>query len=659
MKRLLIGLTLCLAFGSAIAARAQNLGVWPATMITGSGAPALTCSATSYNGTLYGDTGSTNVYLCSNGTGGYAWRLLGGSSGGICGSAGQFQYNNSGVCGGTAGFTYVGVGQTAATSTDAMTGSSTVGYQSSNVNALNVPSEVAAQQGGTYSISALIGAVHTPSTSTIHQTNGVMGIIDDYSTSTNAVAGYFQAVAMANSVDVWGLNPLVASASGISGDLLTGVEVDVNIANAGDTARGINVTGAWGATPSVPPPAFEAQEPAGGHGGWGVSFLSDTEAAAIGVQLKPIHFTANSPSQEISLEDYDSSGTLRGGGIYQDATGAIVMASYSGVTKAAALRITTSPPSVLSCATVDTAGNVGNTGAPCPTSGTGSTVTVNGGAGLTIVNLNSSTPSPDSANVALPIKVDGSGNTIVEAPQASASVLGLMECGTGLTCVGGVASVGSVGSNPIWMTDDFLNYLAAYSGVGGLGGVFNWYANMSSATIVSGSASAGANGVWGITTTTTTNAWGTLLANGPTGNFNLFVGTGAALTIAAKVEETTTAAGKYYYGLASVNNAPNPSNFVGFWCDPIGNSNDHWWMQVVSSGTVTSNTDTGIAANAWHTLKLVIAGTGATFYIDSSSVGTATAVAGTYGMGVMAWNGTSTAASINIDWAGIVSTATP
>jgi len=120
-------------------------------MITGSGAPAVTCSATSYNGTLYGDTGSTNVYLCSNGTGGYALAVAGGSSGGICGSAGQFQYNNSGVCGGTAGFTYVGVGQTAATSTDAMTGSSTVGYQSSNVNALNVPSEVAAQQGGTYS----------------------------------------------------------------------------------------------------------------------------------------------------------------------------------------------------------------------------------------------------------------------------------------------------------------------------------------------------------------------------------------------------------------------------------------------------------------------------------------------------------------------------
>jgi hypothetical protein len=85
--------------------RAQNLGASAALWITGSGAPSLTCSATSYNGVFY-TSAALGLYQCSKVTGSYGWNAVGGS----------------GISGATAGQALIAGSATTATSSKALAG---------------------------------------------------------------------------------------------------------------------------------------------------------------------------------------------------------------------------------------------------------------------------------------------------------------------------------------------------------------------------------------------------------------------------------------------------------------------------------------------------------------------------------------------------------
>jgi ribosome modulation factor len=81
----------------------------------------------------------------------------------------------------------------------------------------------------------------------------------------------------------------------------------------------------------------------------------------------------------------------------------------------------------------------------CPTCGTaggGTSVGVNGGSTLGSLNINAISPVADSNYLALLPKISAA-NVIIEAPYGSASGFGVLECGTGLSCTGGVASTTS------------------------------------------------------------------------------------------------------------------------------------------------------------------------------------------------------------------------
>ncbi len=78
----------------------------------------------------------------------------------------------------------------------------------------------------------------------------------------------------------------------------------------------------------------------------------------------------------------------------------------------------------------------------CTTSGSGTSVSVNGGGALGTLNINAVAPVSDSNYLALLPKISGA-NLIIEAPYGSSGGFGVLECGSGLSCTAGVASTTS------------------------------------------------------------------------------------------------------------------------------------------------------------------------------------------------------------------------
>lgn len=90
----------------------------------------------------------------------------------------------------------------------------------------------------------LTGCVTIPNTATAHQADGLAGYVDNLSTSTNAVGGYFSATAGAANTHIWGSNS-ISSDMGKSGVTQVGHEIDVNISGTapGTPAWGVEING--------------------------------------------------------------------------------------------------------------------------------------------------------------------------------------------------------------------------------------------------------------------------------------------------------------------------------------------------------------------------------------------------------------------------------
>jgi hypothetical protein len=222
----------------------------------------------------------------------------------------------------------------ATTSNNAGTGTTSTSDISDTMNGINPQTVFRAAQGGGDFLSSITGAALAPSGATIHQMDGVTGIVlneaSGAGTAANSVGVYGQCTAAANNAWCWGANTLASSNSGYTGAHITAYEADLNINNTTDSGLGISVNGYWGAIPSSPPNGFSLSAPGGVSGGkWGSAFISGTGAATYGLSLFPQATTASSNSQTILLQDSDSSNVQHPSYIFSDPSGNIDVNAYS------------------------------------------------------------------------------------------------------------------------------------------------------------------------------------------------------------------------------------------------------------------------------------------------------------------------------------------
>jgi len=175
-------------------------------------------------------------------------------------------------------------------------------------NSAVVATEYAFQQGAGQSTTDMVsGANIIPSGSVVNQANGIAGYVKNFSTTTNAVAGYFQAYAAATGAKVWALNPLVDDNTFDA--TVIGIELDVGCKNTNSTIRGLAVTGVFGSLNPADSVGVEVTKFNAGK--WDVAYLTQDGATDIAFYIGAKDTTANSDGQVIGLSAYDAGGVLR------------------------------------------------------------------------------------------------------------------------------------------------------------------------------------------------------------------------------------------------------------------------------------------------------------------------------------------------------------
>jgi hypothetical protein len=172
-----------------------------------------------------------------------------------------------------------------------------------------------ALQGGEVATETFTAAVLVPSTATNHQTNaGSFYTQSDRAQPANGgdVAGYFQAVANANSSAVFPINAVGADTAGKTGQIL-GNELDFNVSANDTTVNGLNLVlvDNTGGSLTGTRNAFRAGK-AFGTNGWSNGLVTedggiDTYAAFIGSQTSTA--STNRESQKLALVSYKSDNT--------------------------------------------------------------------------------------------------------------------------------------------------------------------------------------------------------------------------------------------------------------------------------------------------------------------------------------------------------------
>jgi len=164
--------------------------------------------------------------------------------------------------------------------------------------------------GSTNFTDGLTAIVSTPSTSSVYQSNAINGFVDNYSTTTAGVAGYFTARCSAGGTECWGINPQVTDRNDngpLTGIIMNGEEDDVNVVNQGTQVRGILVVGNFFSQPTS---AWAVEISASQSGNrWKQGFTTDDGAivpGGSGLSLGSINAAANSYSQILSLQGRDA-----------------------------------------------------------------------------------------------------------------------------------------------------------------------------------------------------------------------------------------------------------------------------------------------------------------------------------------------------------------
>jgi hypothetical protein len=206
-------------------------------------------------------------------------------------------------------------------------------YVQSLLNSCSPAAEWAAGNGG-YTTDGVTGCVATPSGSAVTNSNAVAGYVNNSSTATNAVGGYFSARCLANGTKCWGANPVVKDSTGLSGGTMIGMEVDVNLNNT--TYAGVNgilISGLFGASPTSGnvTGVFVAQ-PLGTNRQWTNDFTcaqgSTSGACLLAGALSDSNGVTSTPVQFLGR---DSGGTLHTSQIQGGPNGELQLYPASGL----------------------------------------------------------------------------------------------------------------------------------------------------------------------------------------------------------------------------------------------------------------------------------------------------------------------------------------
>ncbi|MGK8202899.1 hypothetical protein ACRS8P_29245 [Burkholderia cenocepacia] len=249
--------------------------------VTGSTGAITMPDALTVNGTISG-TGFSN-YLASPP-----------AIGGTAANVGTFTTANASKFVGTAAGTY----------TDTAMSTPFVGLS----GGLSPNTEFTTEQGTHYDAEGFTGGVAVPNTSTIWQASGIAGYVNNASTTTNAVGGYFSARSLAANTKNWSINTVVDD-GGFASTIL-GMEMDVGVKNVSSTVNGIAVTGAFGNLS----PASSTGIQVGtlyptNTGMWQQAFLTTDGSTNYAFSVGAKGNTANSDGQTIILNTYDQTAT--------------------------------------------------------------------------------------------------------------------------------------------------------------------------------------------------------------------------------------------------------------------------------------------------------------------------------------------------------------
>jgi hypothetical protein len=144
-----------------------------------------------------------------------------------------------------------------------------------------------------------------------------LGTVINDATGTNAVAVQGYAIAIVQNAQVWGANFLASSTSGTTGATITGIEVDLNNNDAGDSVAGVSVGG-----PGTNASLTRAFIVSGKATPCQYGFNTQDGAAELGLALGCSSSANNVSSQTIQLASRDSSGNAHFGYITTNPNGA-------------------------------------------------------------------------------------------------------------------------------------------------------------------------------------------------------------------------------------------------------------------------------------------------------------------------------------------------
>jgi len=207
----------------------------------------------------------------------------------------------------------------------------------SETNTCDPTADYQTTQGGAGVNFAAIGAagcVGVPSTSTNQGAVGVQGSIQNASTKTNAVAGYFPAIAAAAGtgdtdparVRIWGFNPVVWD-SGFQHVLMTN-ELDFHITGAGNKILGLQLTGGGTADMSADSAGYLVG-PLGGHK-WPVAFYCTDGSSAVCYVVGTLSSGNNTASAPVRFVSRTAGGTNNTGDIILSPVGGFQFAESAG-----------------------------------------------------------------------------------------------------------------------------------------------------------------------------------------------------------------------------------------------------------------------------------------------------------------------------------------
>jgi hypothetical protein len=181
-----------------------------------------------------------------------------------------------------------------------------------------------------YATAAITGAVIVPASSGVIGGYGLMSLVENHSTTTQAAGAYFQNIAAVDNSFVEGLNTLSTDTAGTRGSTVIGYEMDVGPNGSPKSLFGLTITG--GAAPGAVPPQYATAvwvTPINWKWWYGVSFGPGATSASA-IWLDGASSTRkNSGSQNIGFQSWDAAGANHVSKIFTDQSG-ILQANING-----------------------------------------------------------------------------------------------------------------------------------------------------------------------------------------------------------------------------------------------------------------------------------------------------------------------------------------